>query len=124
MIKECNTILNRIATLPKEDQPKLLGRFLEVLSRRGMSSLLPKLLSLQTNSENGNTQARITLARCTSKDDAKDIIKQHENILSPYIFEVIEDPRLIGGYVLEAPGVRIDASYRSGLVALSRRIVS
>ena len=124
MIKECNTVLHRIASLPKEDQPKLLERFLDALHRRGMRSILPKLLLLQIHSESLHKKARITLARCTSKDDAKTIIKQHEAILSPYVIEVVEDPRLIGGYVLEAPGVRVDASYRSGLLALYRQIVS
>ena len=124
MIKEFNTVLNRINSLPKEDQPKLLGRFLEAVNRRGMRSIFPKLLSLQNHFQSEKKQARITLARCVSKDDAKEIIKQHQAILSPYVIEVIEDSSLIGGYVLEAPGVRIDSSHRSALRDMYKKITS
>ena len=114
--------------LGQGDDPVLLS-FFRLLCRRERLSLLPAVVEryhqLKLKAE-GGAQGVFTCAREPSPEDLERIGKalQKRHGLSKVEFQVVVDPQLLGGFVIQLEGVTYDKSVRSnaaGPAALAER---
>ena len=112
--------------LGQGDDPVLLS-FFRLLCRRERLSLLPAVVEryhqLKLKAE-GGAQGVFTCAREPSPEDLERIGEalQKRHGLSKVEFQVVVDPQLLGGFVIQLEGVTYDKSVRSMLRGLRRSL--
>ena len=123
-VAEKDRVLCRL--LGQGDDPVLLS-FFRLLCRRERLSLLPAVVEryhqLKLKAE-GGAQGVFTCAREPSPEDLERIGEafQKRHGLSKVEFQVVVDPQLLGGFVIQLEGVTYDKSVRSMLRGLRRSL--
>ncbi|HEY4502361.1 MAG TPA: F0F1 ATP synthase subunit delta [Candidatus Paceibacterota bacterium] len=99
-----------------------------ILKRKGHSALLPAIIAeydtLRSRRERyGRTTIRVAKKEALKKQESS--IKSYESEMG-FIMQkadIVEDPAIVGGFVIESEEFEVDASYRQKLVHLFRKMV-
>lgn len=105
------------------------SKLVSVLKKKGHIDLLPAILAeyekLQVEvSKKENVRVRVAQRADVAK--YKDSISSYAEQLSfnAETVEVVEDPSIVGGFIIEKGEYEVDRSHRKNLVALYRRLMS
>ena len=105
---------------------ELVRNFLLVLVEKGRAGEVDEIrreLDALVAAEERRLEVELTTAYELSDDDAKEILEQIEQQAGRTVEATRRvDPRLIGGFVLEAGSLRVDASVRGRLERLRQEI--
>lgn len=97
-------------------------RLIRAMKRRGHLSLLPRAYQ-RALSQGGSKKATVTVAKPEDAEVfASEIATALQKHASGEAYEVVADEKVVGGYIVRAKGVVIDASYRTALVSLYKKI--
>ena len=110
------------------DANELVRNFLLLLSEKGRTAQLPEIyreLDALVAAEEGRLTVELTTAYALSDDDAAAIVKKIEQSSGRSVEATrAVDPDLIGGMILQAGSLRVDASVRGRLERLRRDLVT
>ena len=106
---------------------KLVHNFLRLVAEKGRSGQIEeiarefdRLLAV----EERRLDVELTTSRALSEDEARDLLKQIEKASGRTVEATRKvDPNLIGGFVLQAGSMRVDASVRGRLEGLRQELV-
>ena len=106
---------------------ELVHNFLRLVAEKGRSGQIEdiarefdRLLAV----EERRLDVELTTARALSEDEARDLLKQIEKASGRTVEATRKvDPNLIGGFVLQAGSMRVDASVRGRLEGLRQELV-
>jgi F0F1-type ATP synthase delta subunit len=110
------------------DARHTLANLTQYLERRGLTSLYPRILrglmeKLHRSSRMG--EARLIVAREKDAHDALHAAKEHADTFGTVAKSAVHvDPHLIGGFILEQNGKRLDKSYKRVLLDTYRKLTS
>jgi len=100
--------------------------FLDVLKKRGVLGLLPKILTILEHAINRDKsqKATLVLARDSDKDKILEAVGDDFGKISTLKedLNIKIDESIIGGYRLETSGDLIDESYKSRLLSIYRAV--
>ena len=110
------------------DIESTLSHMRAYLAKRGLSSLYPRILrgivEKLRRSERVQT-GRIIVAREKDAHHALTESKAHENTFGSITKDNVHiDPSIIGGFILEREGVRLDQSHKRTLLETYRKLTS
>ena len=105
-------VLRRLPDFPGEGK---LQDFLTVLARRGRFPLLPSIVAQYRQLKRREAGEGLCLAPV-----AQFLCKKHG--YQAITFEIVVDPEVLGGFVLEIDGVTYDKSVRGQLQALAQSL--
>ena len=110
------------------DADELLRNFLMLTAEKGRAADVEEIareFERLVAREERRLDVELTTAYELSDEDAKEIVKQIEEASGRKVEATRNvDPRLIGGVVLQAGSLRVDASLRGRLERLRRELVS
>ena len=106
---------------------ELVHNFLRLVAEKGRSGQIEdiarefdRLLAV----EERRLDVELTTARALSEDEGRDLVKQIEQASGRTVEATRKvDPNLIGGFVLQAGSMRVDASVRGRLEGLRQELV-
>jgi len=106
---------------------EFVHNFLRLVAEKGRSGQIEdiarefdRLLAV----EERRLDVELTTARALSEDEARDLLKQIEKASGRTVEATRKvDPNLIGGFVLQAGSMRVDASVRGRLEGLRHELV-
>ena len=106
---------------------ELVHNFLRLVAEKGRSGQIEeiarefdRLLAV----EERRLDVELTTSRALSEDEARDLLKQIEKASGRTVEATRKvDPNLIGGFVLQAGSMRVDASVRGRLEGLRQELV-
>lgn len=101
-----------------------IERFLVLLSKRGHSTLLPRILREYERIKERFTEKESNVLVCAKQSDIKrysDEIKEHIQDTDSAEVEAQIDETLIGGYVFKSGEIVVDNSYKKMLLSLYRK---
>ena len=114
------------AAKTEKDTDALLAHFLDVLKKRGVLGLLPKILTILEHAINRDKsqKATLVLARDSDKDKILEAVGDDFGKISTLKedLNIKIDESIIGGYRLETSGDLIDESYKSRLLSIYRAV--
>ena len=117
-------VLRRLPDFPGEGK---LQDFLTVLARRGRFPLLPSIVAQYRQLKRREAGEGLCLLRCARDPGdqalapvAQFLCKKHG--YQAITFEIVVDPEVLGGFVLEIDGVTYDKSVRGQLQALAQSL--
>ena len=113
------------------EEGKLVKQFVRTVQANGHAHLIPKILRsferLQTREERKQT-IEVQSARILSQEEGHKLLKREpfKQAISASHKKVIRktDDTLVGGAVVRAGGVRVDASHKRALVDLYQSLIS
>jgi F-type H+-transporting ATPase subunit delta len=109
------------------DTDKLLRNFLALLIEKGRAGEIERIaeeFERLAAAEEGRLTVELTTAQQLSDDEARGIIEQIEHASGRKVEATRRvDPELIGGIVLQAGSLRLDASLRGRLERLRRELI-
>jgi F-type H+-transporting ATPase subunit delta len=109
------------------DADELVRNFLLLLAQRGRAAELEEIereFERLVAEEEGRIEVELTTAVELSEEDAKSIVSQIEQAAGRTVEARRNvDPSLLGGIVLQAGSLRVDASVRGRLERLRRELV-
>jgi len=110
------------------DADELVRNFLLLLAERGRAPEVEEVereFERLVAREEGRIEVELTTAIELGEDEARDIVGQIERAAGRRVEATRKvDPRLIGGIVLQAGSLRVDASVRGRLDRLRRELVT
>jgi ATP synthase F1 delta subunit len=110
------------------DADPLLGNFLRLVAEKGRSGEIAEIareLDRLMAAEEGRLDVELTTAYELSEPDAAAILKQIQEASGRKVEATRKvDPNLIGGFVLQAGSMRVDASVRGRIERLRRELVT
>ena len=110
------------------DADPLLRNFLRLVAEKGRSGEIGDIareLDRLMAAEEGRLDVELTTAYELSEPDAKTILKQIQEASGRKVEATRKvDPNLIGGFVLQAGSMRVDASVRGRIERLRRELVT
>ena len=110
------------------DADPLLGNFLRLVAEKGRSGEIAEIareLDRLMAAEEGRLDVELTTAYELSEPDAATILKQIQEASGRKVEATRKvDPTLIGGFVLQAGSMRVDASVRGRIERLRRELVT
>ena len=110
------------------DADPLLGNFLRLVAEKGRSGEIAEIareLDRLMAAEEGRLDVELTTAYELSEPDAAAILKQIQEASGRKVEATRKvDPNLIGGFVLQAGSMRVDASVRGRIEGLRRELVT
>jgi F-type H+-transporting ATPase subunit delta len=110
------------------DADPLLGNFLRLVAEKGRSGEIADIareLDRLMAAEEGRLDVELTTAYELSEPDAAAILKQIQEASGRKVEATRKvDPNLIGGFVLQAGSMRVDASVRGRIERLRRELVT
>jgi ATP synthase F1 delta subunit len=110
------------------DADPLLGNFLRLVAEKGRSGEIAEIareLDRLIAAEEGRLDVELTTAYELSGPDAAAILKQIQEASGRKVEATRKvDPNLIGGFVLQAGSMRVDASVRGRIERLRRELVT
>lgn len=122
--REKIAVLARLPEFPREDG---LQAFYALLAKNGRFALLPDIVEAFRHLERTEQGEGLCVLRCARDpgDDtlgplARFLCKQHG--YRSLTFDIVIDPEVLGGFVLEIDGVTYDKSVRGQLHALAQRL--
>ncbi len=96
---------------------------LAYMKAKGHMALLPQILSILSRAPERDT----AIVKVRDAEDAKKYKKEIDATLSELgvkgAHRTVEEPRLVGGYSVQAGGKLVDKSFRSALVTLYQQSV-
>jgi F-type H+-transporting ATPase subunit delta len=108
------------------DADELVRNFLLVIVEKGRAAELPAIyeqFAALVAVEEGRLEVELTTAYELSDDEAREILQQIEKASGRQVDATRKvDPRLIGGFVLQAGSLRVDASVRGRLQGLRQEL--
>ena len=121
---EKTAVLSRLPDFPADGH---LQNFYQVLAQRGRFPLLPEILAAYRRLERKQRGEGLCLLRCARDPGdqalgplAKFLCKKHG--YRSLTFDIVVDPDVLGGFVLEIDGVTYDKSVRGQLHALAQSL--
>ena len=106
----------------------LLSNFLRLVAEKGRMAEIVEIareLDRLMATEEGRLDVELTTAYELSEPDAKAILKQIQEASGRKVEATRKvDPNLIGGFVLQAGSMRVDASVRGRIERLRRELVA
>jgi F-type H+-transporting ATPase subunit delta len=106
----------------------LLSNFLRLVAEKGRMAEIVEIareLDRLMAAEEGRLDVELTTAYELSEPDAKAILKQIQEASGRKVEATRKvDPNLIGGFVLQAGSMRVDASVRGRIERLRRELVT
>ena len=114
---------------PRTEAATIATRLTALLKRRGHTGLLPRIIAeyeKETARLEKKTRVHLTVAHEKERAAAlqKGALVASEFGIAHTKIDVGVDPGLLGGYTLKGPGFRFDASYRSRLLALYKKLTT
>ena len=110
------------------DADELVRNFLLLVARRGRAAEIEEIdreFERLVAREEGRIEVEVTTAVELSEEEARDIVEQIEQAAGRRVEATRKvDPDLIGGIVLQAGSLRVDASVRGRLDRLRRDLVT
>ena len=110
------------------DADPLLGNFLRLVAEKGRSGEIAEIareLDRLMAAEEGRLDVELTTAYELSEPDAATILKQIQEASGRKVEATRKvDPDLIGGFVLQAGSMRVDAYVRGRIERLRRELVT
>ena len=110
------------------DADPLLGNFVRLVAEKGRSGEIAEIareLDRLMAAEEGRLDVELTTAYELSEPDAAAILKQIQEASGRKVEATRKvDPNLIGGFVLQAGSMRVDASVRGRIERLRRELVT
>ena len=110
------------------DADPLFGNFLRLVAEKGRSAEIAEIareLDRLMAAEEGRLDVELTTAYELSETDAAAILKQIQEASGRKVEATRKvDPNLIGGFVLQAGSMRVDASVRGRIERLRRELVT
>ena len=110
------------------DTDQLLSNFLRLAAQKGRIGEIAEIareLDRLMAAEEGRLDVELTTAYELSETDAKAILKQIQEASGRKVEATRKvDPNLIGGFVLQAGSMRVDASVRGRIERLRRELVT
>jgi ATP synthase F1 delta subunit len=110
------------------DADPLVGNFLRLVAEKGRSGEIAEIareLDRLMAAEEGRLDVELTTAYELSEPDAAAILKQIQEASGRKVEATRRvDPKLIGGFVLQAGSMRVDASVRGRIERLRRELVT
>ena len=110
------------------DSDELVKNFLLLVARRGRAAEIEEIereFERLVAREEGRIEVEVTTAVELSEEEAGEIVEQIEQAAGRRVEATRKvDPRLIGGIVLQAGSLRVDASVRGRLDRLRRELVT
>ena len=110
------------------DADPLLANFLRLVAEKGRSGEIAEIareLDRLMAAEEGRLDVELTTAYELSEPDAATILKQIQEASGRKVEATRKvDPNLIGGFVLQAGSMRVDASVRGRIERLRRELVT
>jgi ATP synthase F1 delta subunit len=110
------------------DADPLLGNFLRLVAEKGRSGEITEIareLDRLMAAEEGRLDVELTTAYELSEPDAAAVLKQIQEASGRKVEATRKvDPNLIGGFVLQAGSMRVDASVRGRIERLRRELVT
>jgi F-type H+-transporting ATPase subunit delta len=107
---------------------ELLRNFLRLLSEKGRSGQIEEIheeFERLAAAEERRLEVELTTAHLLSDDDERQIVEQIERASGRTVEATRNvDPELIGGFVLQAGSLRVDASVRRRLERLRNELVT
>ncbi len=107
---------------------ELVRNFLLLVVEKGRATQLAEIareFDELVATEAGRLEVELTTARALSDDEADDIVRQIEQASGrPVVASRRVDPGLIGGIVLQAGSMRVDASVRGRLERLRHELLT
>ena len=107
---------------------ELLRNFLRLLSEKGRSGQIEEIheeFERLAAAEERRLEVELTTAHLLSDDDERQIVEQIERASGRTVEATRNvDPELIGGFVLQAGSLRVDASVRRRLERLRHELVT
>ncbi len=116
-----------LAKKPKADQEAIVQRFLAVVKRDGCAPLLPRILAAyRTRGERAARRKRVVVTHARAEDRKTFAAAERRwmNLFAGAAAETAVDPALVGGFRIENAETLVDASYRTDLVALYKKIMA
>jgi F0F1-type ATP synthase delta subunit len=108
------------------ESEKVLKNFRALVEMRGHAGLFHKIAKAYGNIESKSAAKKtvsITVPAGAKVEIPKHVEKVFEEALGKDIhYSACEDDTLIGGFVAEGGGVRVDESHKSGLLSLYQKI--
>ena len=105
----------------------LVRNFLRLVAEKGRSAQIEEIageFDRLMAVEERRLNVELTTARALSEDEARDLLKQIEKASGRTVEATRKvDPNLIGGFVLQAGSMRVDASVRGRLEGLRQELV-
>jgi F-type H+-transporting ATPase subunit delta len=109
------------------DSDKLMRNFLRLVTEKGRIGSIEEIareFDRLMAREERRLNVELTTARELSDDEARDLLQQIERASGRTIETTRKvDPKLIGGFVLQAGSMRVDASVRGRLEGLRQELV-
>jgi F0F1-type ATP synthase delta subunit len=105
----------------------VLANLKEVLSRHGHVALYPRILHAVLAMARKDDAHKTAVVRVARKEDRRKYEKEIEAFLKEHNLmdaTVTVDENLIGGYILEGEGMRVDASYKSSLLTIYQNLIA
>lgn len=108
----------------KGEGDSFLSKLISFMQSRGHMSLLGEIVRILER-EPAAAKASVTLARESDASKFKDTLAQHLQTLGvgKDEYTLTLDPKMVGGYRINAGGKLIDKSYRSALVSIYQKAV-
>jgi F0F1-type ATP synthase delta subunit len=122
-------VLQFLADHPRTETATTIERLKKVLTRRGHSTLLPRIVSEMEKEMAKRERAQaVTVAVARERDRAQALtasalIAGERGIEQKHITTVV-DPGLLGGFALRGPGFRYDKSQRATLLQLYKSLTA
>ncbi|RDI75385.1 ATP synthase F1, delta subunit [Gaiella occulta] len=111
-----------------EGAEELVRNFLRLIAEKGRSGQIPAIhaeLQALVDQAQGRVAVELTTAFELSDDEAAAIVKQIENASGRTVEATRKvDPELVGGLILQAGSLRVDASVRGRLERLRHELVT
>ena len=111
-----------------EDADELVRNFLRLTAAKGRSAQIPAMrdaFQALVDQAQGRVVVELTTAFELSEDDASAIVKQIEEASGQTVEASRKvDPELVGGMILQAGSLRVDASVRGRLERLRHELVT
>lgn len=122
--REKNAVLARLPEFPWNDT---LQSFYALLAKNGRFALLPEIVEAYRKLERTEQGEGLCVLRC-ARDPGDDTLGPLARFLCQrhgyrtLTFDIVIDPAVLGGFVLEIDGVTYDKSVRGQLHALAQRL--
>jgi F-type H+-transporting ATPase subunit delta len=102
-------------------------KLIELLKKESRLALLPAIVreyERMVRKAEAHTRLTVSVAKASDRQRYAGVIARDAALLgNTEVEEIVEDPSLVGGYVLEANGSRIDQSYKNRLLSLYRELI-
>mgnify|MGYP001292539132 CR=1 FL=1 len=110
----------------QSNAPRVVSQFLHTVVKSGRASLLSQIIKSYhdlLDETRGRAKAVLTVAKPLSKGDLEALKKALEHTFSrSLLFDVVEDPDILGGFVVSVGNQRLDMSLAERFNKLTKHI--